>query len=54
VDTLSIEVHAKTKDGWKDLHLKTCIPLDVCDKVSTDKVTTDKNVTTVDESMQVS
>jgi hypothetical protein len=36
VDTLSIDVHAKTKEGWKDLHLKTCIPLDILDVVSTD------------------
>jgi hypothetical protein len=55
VDSLSIDVHAKTKDGWKDLHLKTCIPLDICDKVSQDKVTTDiVPVATVDEDMQVS
>jgi hypothetical protein len=38
VDNLSIEVHAKTSNGWKDLNLNTSIPLDVCDKVSTDVV----------------
>jgi hypothetical protein len=51
VDTLSIDVHAKTKDGWKDLHLKTCIPTDICDTVSTGSPATSSNV---DENMQVS
>jgi hypothetical protein len=51
VDNLSIEVHAKTKDGWKDLYLKTCIPTDICDTVST--VITTSAVSVV-EGMQVS
>jgi hypothetical protein len=51
VDNLSIEVHAKTKDGWKDLHLKTCIPTDICDTVSTVNPT---SAVSVVEGMQVS
>jgi hypothetical protein len=34
VDNLSIDVHAKTGDGWVDLGLKREIPLDICDTVS--------------------
>jgi hypothetical protein len=52
VDNLYVDVHAKTTDGWKDLYLKTCIPLDICDKVGTELVTVVDN--TVDETMQVS
>jgi hypothetical protein len=51
VDDLSIEVHAKTGEGWKDLYLKTCIPLDICDSVETVNTTSGAIVS---ESMQVS
>jgi hypothetical protein len=54
VDDLSIEVHAKTKDGWKDLHLKTCIPLDICDKVGTDNPKSVAQSSSVDEAMNIS
>jgi hypothetical protein len=33
VDSLTIEVHAKTSDGWVDLNLKTPIPLSIGDSV---------------------
>jgi hypothetical protein len=33
IDSLTIDVHAKTSDGWKDLAMKTSIPLDICDQV---------------------
>jgi hypothetical protein len=52
VDNLYIDVHAKMTNGWKDLHLKTCIPLDTCDKVGTEPVAAVDN--TMDETMQVS
>jgi hypothetical protein len=54
VDTLSIDVHAKTKEGWKDLHLKTCIPTDICDAVSTNNTVNKAASSSVDENMQVS
>jgi hypothetical protein len=53
VDDLYIDVHAKTKEGWKDLGLKTCIPLDICDKVGTEPVT-DLVPVTEDVSMNIS
>jgi rRNA maturation endonuclease Nob1 len=35
-DNLTIDVHAKTSDGWKDLNLSTTIPLNICDMVTSD------------------
>jgi hypothetical protein len=37
VDDLTIEAHAKVGDNWIDLGLKTNIPHDICDLVSTDE-----------------
>jgi hypothetical protein len=54
VDTLSIDVHAKTKEGWKDLYLKTCIPTDICDAVSMNNTVNQAASSSVDENMQVS
>jgi hypothetical protein len=58
VDNLFIEVHAKTKEGWKDLGLKTCIPLDICDTVSSEVIvtaaTSSANSSPVDEAMSIS
>jgi hypothetical protein len=58
VDNLFIEVHAKTKEGWKDLGLKTCIPLDICDTVSSEVIVTAALSTAsnspVDEAMSIS
>jgi hypothetical protein len=55
VDTLTIEVHAKTASGWLDLGLLTKIPLDICDTVSTGEPTTaSQPATTADEVMCVS
>jgi hypothetical protein len=34
VDSLTIDAHAKTSDGWQDLNLRCNIPLDICDTVT--------------------
>jgi hypothetical protein len=55
VDTLTIEAHAKTTNGWLDLGLLTKIPLDICDTVTTGEPNTaSQPAITVDEVMCVS
>jgi hypothetical protein len=34
VDNLTVEAHAKTKEGWIDLGLKSKIPLTILDNVN--------------------
>jgi hypothetical protein len=40
VDSLIVEAHAKTSDGWVDLGLKCDIPLTICDVVTSTPVPT--------------
>jgi hypothetical protein len=55
VDDLTIEAHAKVGDNWVDLGLKTNIPHNICDLVSTDtQVVSSQVMATQDEVMCVS
>jgi hypothetical protein len=55
VDDLTIEAHAKVGDNWIDLGLKTNIPHDICDLVSTDEqVAVSQVVASQDEVMCIS
>jgi hypothetical protein len=36
VDTLTIDVHAKTGEGWTDLNMRTTIPTNICDGVTSE------------------
>jgi hypothetical protein len=55
VDDLTIEAHAKVGDNWIDLGLKTTIPHNICDQVSTDtQVVSSQVIATQDEVMCVS
>jgi hypothetical protein len=49
IDSLTIDVSARTKEGWLDLNLNTPIPLDILDKVTTEPMITNSS-----ESSQVS
>jgi hypothetical protein len=55
VDDLTIEAHAKVGDNWIDLGMKTTIPHNICDLVSTDtQVVATQVMATQDEVMCIS
>jgi hypothetical protein len=55
VDDLTIEAHAKVGDNWIDLGMKTTIPHNICDIVSTDtQVVATQVMATQDEVMCIS
>jgi hypothetical protein len=58
VDNLTIDVHAKTGDGWLDLDLGCEIPLNICDTVSTQVIVSSQGSQQItasqDESMNIS
>jgi hypothetical protein len=54
VDDLTIDVHAKTDEGWQDLGLKCDIPLNICDSITTESIQSSQKETAAGEVMQIS
>jgi hypothetical protein len=54
VETLTVEAHAKTTDGWVDLGLHSNIPLNILDSVTTTTVALPTSQPTQDENMIIS
>jgi hypothetical protein len=58
VDSLTVDVHARTGEGWKDLNMRTKIPLNICDAISTEtalsQTTLSQPTETEGESMTIS